>query len=170
MDIKSALEPTGKAKKEYWGATYAARDEKGIIRQYCDGMVLGGISSDELNEEYWQPCHEKPEIRPENQDEMWRNSHVDVCYLYDAVNNKLMTARGISLDNQILENKVIHGQNSWTRIYPPVPDENVEKVVIENVAWRRSHGVIFPIADTDEDWQSLATKPRMQMTLKWKKK
>ena len=104
-------------------------------------------------------------ITPQKAGELWYKNNV--YFLTCEYDGNLTFVSKFSANAAFRE--AVHNQNGWTRIEPSVPDENVEKVVIENVAWRRSHGVIFPIADTDEEWQSLATKPRMNMTLEWRK-
>lgn len=111
------------------------------------------------------------EILPEKAGELWqyRNSESyahtfkdgdDIYFLSDGCSPKLVS----SLEC------VRHGQY-WTRRFPHVEDENVEKIVIKGVKWRKlsSTTLIYPSADTEIGFTDLVDKPRMKMTLEYEK-
>lgn len=96
-------------------------------------VILEGCRDDCPN----KPYHEVKEIVPQNAGELWK------------YNDRFMwfTTRGISGLEMVCEdgeetetvekmNQTIHNKNGWTRPYPPVEDENIERIEIEGVKWK----------------------------------
>jgi hypothetical protein len=124
MKIQDVLGPTGRAEavlarpdwyiktKENCEYFWYRKDTNEVIRELTVNEALGYV---------WQPYHEVKEIRPENEDEVWFNSHVEIYYLYSARNKELVTARKIALDKALMT-EVVHGKNNWTREIPKVEE------------------------------------------------
>jgi len=75
----------------------------------------------------------EPQIVPDKENEVWLDETNNQVY------GTFFNGRGISFrrimdgSTSIPIENIIHGQNGWTRLYPEVPDPNIEKVVIQNV-------------------------------------
>ena len=172
MDIQDALEPTGEARKGSNLADYAhlVKDEdsdRHSLMWVIDGKNDGNVQYEDIFEDDWQPYHEVKEIRPEKEGELWKNNvHINwfIRWVGSSRNKGLqaVSEQGVCFDVKGLD--MIHGKE-WTRLFPPVEDESVERIEIERVAWRQSHGVYFPTADTDIEFSELKEKGRMKMIL-----
>ena len=58
----------------------------------------------------------------------------------------------------------VHGKN-WTRLYPPVADENIERIELERVIWAYKDGVYFPTTGTNIEFSELVDSSPMKMIL-----
>ncbi|MCK5341868.1 MAG: hypothetical protein KAR20_00610 [Candidatus Heimdallarchaeota archaeon] len=64
-----------------------------------------------------QEDHEKPEIKPKEDGELWKWCHE---YYHTEVRGGLcFYGRTLNVDVK----KVIHGKDGWIRVFPDVPDE-----------------------------------------------
>ena len=185
MDILKALEPTGKATiKGCHANEYAYTDEDGILR-WMMGEDVCSLSL--LLSNLWQPYHEKPEIRPETAGELWKCRDGRMAFIHGTISSstdlRITAGNGVSKPYGSMEwhQELLHkGLHGWTRIEPPVPDENVEEVVIEGVRWKKQDlknpalACIVPCWDANNNIHeipvpSLIDKPPMKMTLEWGK-
>lgn len=139
MNIQDALDKSKKIVIP--GSTaernYASIGESGRLRWYYkrkDAPNEGGdyVSLDMILSENWQPYHEVKEIRPYAAGELWEmSSHAKFFVIADESSgvNKLC---GLYGDKICIREDIIHGKD-WVRLYPPVEDENVERIEIEGV-------------------------------------
>ncbi|MCK5605043.1 hypothetical protein KAR91_24345 [Candidatus Pacearchaeota archaeon] len=108
--------------------------------QYClivDGVPLwysrkthylvGEVSGKEVLRDDWE-SYNTEEIRPENEDEVWLNSHTKMTYLYSAKCESLISARGLKLLKELM-GEVIHGRDNWTRLFPSVEEPKYGKSI-----------------------------------------
>ena len=169
MNIQEARGKTGKARRPHWEHkkfVYLVGDDfhvdtgdgqSGFV--YSDKAILG---------DDWQPYYEVKEIRPEKAGELWQEE-LSGNYYTTNVPMPLGLGGGLALFGpkgriDIKDGDVVHGKG-WIRLFPHVEDKNVERIEIERVAWRHSHGVYFPTADTDIEFSELKEKGRMKMIL-----
>ena len=134
MDIKSALEPTGKAVQNNNSMYYLAWRGGDLFHYEIgvkNGEALRRLSVKELFNNDWQPYREKPEIRPEKAGELWEYEGSKTFIYRNRSDGLLHVIRDQGGTNPVSYSNMIHGQNGWTRLYPPVPDENVEDIFCE---------------------------------------
>lgn len=182
MNIKDALKETGKATglhlpfAETW---FVAIDDEDFLWLYNDiGAPIQRVPLREILRSDWQPYHDKKYIRPEKPGELWErqgekffiffdnDKYVCLC-LVDESGDKFSTVDAMSYA------EVIHNQNGWTRLYPPVEDENVERIEIEGVEWEqimtlsggRAIVPYWPIDGYSYVKKSWLDKPSMKMIL-----
>ena len=136
---------------EAWYFTDGGVKDNGIsFCPYCGGKI--------------KEHHPKEEIRPSEAGELWENEDF-FCLTYKDRNSDI-TVREQDGDffmvRSIVGDKVIHGQNGWTRLCPPVNDGEV--IVIEGVTWERRDGWCVPLG-VDGVEVDMINKPPMTMTL-----
>jgi hypothetical protein len=134
MNIQDALKETGKAECDEDG--YVFVDEYGILRWYdtVNNTDTGAAELNEILNSDWLPYHEEKEIRPEEAGELWGDEYGDkwatvkdtrtgreLLLMY----NCLQDFKNIEASNTL---KIIHNKNGWTRLFPPVEDESVERM------------------------------------------
>jgi hypothetical protein len=176
MDIKKALEETGKAIGPYEDAKcYAKISPDGPLQWFYfeDDKPACDVGFSRIMKDEWQPYHPKEGIRPEDAGELWA-FNARLCFTIEK-NGEIYRVWQNGHDSpNLLEinlaycgstKGIIHNQNGWKRLSPVVEEEDIERIVIEEVKWCKSHGVIFPAADTDEDWEDLIGKRRWKMVL-----
>ena len=174
MLIQDALKPTGKAVLS--GSDDFAQehdDELMWCRIAGDAIgILACVGWKDVAMNDWQPYHEEKEIKPEKAGELWEHKSHGKCFIVeDGSSLAAQTIRGcqrftIGSDHSWDDFKDIrHNKTGWTRLYPSVEDESVDRIEIEGVSWRYSHGIYFPVADTDIEFSELKEKGRMKMIL-----
>lgn len=177
MNIQDALKETGKAHRGSGDKVYVYED-RGILKhnETKEPVVLNFIICDD-----WLPYHEEKQIRPENEGELWRH-HVSGLYCCtengDGIHKNQLIIVGYSGPKPISQGyeNMIHGQ-CWTRLYPPVEDESVEKIEVEDVEFipqRLMNGDSCYVAISEGTYainseMKLIDKPSMKMTLEWEK-
>lgn len=135
MEAQDALTETGKVKLTKGSEDYAYL-ERGVLYWHNNGdpevvkLDLIGLQ--------WQPYHDKLEIRPKEEGELWLYDGKELYsakYHHTKLNddNEVIVVGDNGICGQI--EGMIHGQNGWIRICPSVPDENVERIVIEGIKW-----------------------------------
>ena len=134
MDIKKALEPTGKAYRESDPVFHVALDDSGALMIYKnEGNKLIGpeMLSYVLGNDYL-PYHDKKEIRPEKAGELWEFGRNLFFIIQQNQTLFLMSAFGTRSECST-RTDIIHNQDGWKRLRPVVEEEDIERVVIEGV-------------------------------------
>lgn len=152
MNIQEALKETGKA--TYDGAS-AHLQWRNCDLWWVDndtGKWLEKASHKDLFEFWFIPYHDKKEIRPEKAGELWehhkfgiacillKNSKLIGTWVHEHGNTNPVSCISTSSD-------IIHNQNGWTRLYPPVEDENMERIEFENVSWDIINNKDIPVQE-----------------------
>jgi hypothetical protein len=120
MNVAEALEVDGKIESAT-SNRIAFLDEFGILRWDDDDSLV--MLEDIVGA--WLPYYEEKENRPEKAGELWKNSVGEVCHtIMD--DGELWTIG----NNGRYQQKNIR---NWTRLYPPVEDDSVERIEIEGV-------------------------------------
>ena len=135
MNIQEALKPTGKV-YVLGGTNYAEVNNSNELVWYSMGTkerectvsfycIIGSV---------WLPYHEIKEIRPEKEEETWLDENTGLCYLtfYNGT-NEIGLRRGMDGSTDVSNEFVIHNRNGWTRLYPKVEDDSIERIEIEGV-------------------------------------
>jgi len=169
MNIQEALKETGKA----FHVTYSDLYVTWISGNVCFVTVYGNedrpLEHHELLKDGWQHYHEVKEIRPENAGELWEMAgHAKFFVITDERTGKNELC-GIYGNKIVIRKDMIHGKD-WTRLFPPVEDDSIERIEIEGVRWFQEHnGEIYPVADTSicfkNPFSYLLHKPLMKMIL-----
>ena len=182
MNIQDALKETGAAIIEglegwiHWNSLdscFYMNFNHGDIRKYS-------LSKADIEEDNWLPYHEEKEIRPEKAGELWRyNSGVNTLHYHTDSSVVKGESRfkiilyGFSGEVSNDPDHIIHHKNGWTRLFPPVEDESVERIEIEGVRWYSSpndkHGAI-PGSSQVPGWARFIDTPPMKMILEIMKK
>ena len=153
MKIEEALKETGKAiypdQTDVYvevrfdnGANYLVwvNTEDNEIDGRVAGEEGGKVAYEMHFKDNWQPYHEVKEIRPENAGELWCFESGDGTESYHHTQGSQFR-EGLELigyAGPIDMKQVIHNhKNGWTREFPKVEDENVERIEIEAVRWER---------------------------------
>lgn len=167
MKIQDALKDTGKAKREKWGVGEFV---------YLSGMYFHQANGEPFCREDiagcgWFPYHDKSVIRPEKAGELWKHEDGAMLFIRNRItSDELYISNLAGYDNgfEALNPKVIHNQNGWTRLFPEVPDESVERIEVEHII--KDEGAFFLRTIYDEIimWND-PDKPSMKMTLEWEK-
>lgn len=171
MNILEALEPTGKAVRKHHQNYFIELKGRELFDNDNQHIYL---SPESFHADDWRPYHEKPEIRPGKAGELWVYSGEE-RYSARYYHTKLSTEKEVVVvgDNGICGQieGMIHNQNGWERLRPSVPDENVDKVVIEGVTWDSALAVEFPRIFEQQGYtfRRFLDKPPMKMTLEWEK-
>jgi hypothetical protein len=174
MNVAEALEVDGKIESTT-SNRIAFRDEFSILRWDDDDslVMLEDIVGD------WSPHYEEEEIRPETRGELWEYYDGDQCRLNFftciSLGLNMMSQSGVLSEKGILgfmtgnkdiRKDVIHSKSGWTRLYPPVEDESVERIEVD-VTWN-SHDIncIYPVFNSYQfNPTILLSKPPMKMIL-----
>ena len=179
MKVQDALKPTGKAiDKRNKDAHIEVRFEYGanylIWVNNKTGEYEGRLSYEAHFIEDWQPYHEVKEIRPEKAGELWQKNVDSFVYLIaeERINKLTAIPSLVDLLSFSIEKHgkdIIHGKG-WTRLYPPVEDDSVERIEIEGVVWQDSDSseAITPRGAGLKDIikkHDLQNKPPMKMIL-----
>lgn len=170
MNIQDALKETGKAEKGYSDAIYVKESEEGVLYWFGkkSGAEMNGVSFRNIMADDWQPYHPKEEIRPSEAGELWQYNGVEYVTMTESVSisDKLFMKSKYDhyckIEGSI---EIIHNQNGWKRLHPPVNDEEV--IVSEEVTWHSEDGWVFPRRKTGTvfGFSQLLNKPPMTMTL-----
>jgi hypothetical protein len=134
MDIREALKETGKAVHGGF-ASYQEGYSWYVERIGCDlvwrtgaGVKRENATFLEITRDDWQPYHEEKEIRPEKAGELWETK----------TGFKLFVYRGeYEYGGLVLKREdgytfnVNNLPDGLKRLYPPVEDENVERIEVE---------------------------------------
>jgi hypothetical protein len=176
MNILDALEETGKACVEGKFDEYCATENAdGPLewRRRIDGTFVCHVGLACILHSVWIPYHEEKEIRPEKAGELWEHEKGGSFFVHRAKPDShiLEVTFYYGGREKIQEQEVIHGENGWTRLYPPVENENVERIEVEDVAWRSDGNgpvYVYPIEAGSTfflNHSNLLRKPRMKMIL-----
>ena len=95
----------------------------------------------------YKPYHEVKEIRPEKAGELWKAGNDS--FFFTVNSDKIAGDNGDTYE--IKDYEMIHGKHGWIRLFPPVEDENVERIEFEAL-WDSSFGkfsIISPLAKMD---------------------
>ncbi len=134
MNIQDALKPTGKA-TAISGNWYAALNKDGVLFYYPEdsesGIDKGPVTLQSIQDLTWRPYYDKSVIRPEKGGEHWINEHGKHLFSY----RMSLPIHWIDESGEVIDinlhNSIIHNQSGWTRLYPPVEDDNVERIEIK---------------------------------------
>lgn len=151
MEILKALKETGKAIDE----ENLYNGKSGYVAWFKDELLYWfdkeshirrhSLSHKEITGGNWQPYPDKSVIKPEKAGELW-----EWCKQYYHTEIDIRESNGIAFvgrsDRLIPDHtEIIHGQFGWTREFTPVDDENIERIVIKDVIWKKiptSNGVV----------------------------
>jgi hypothetical protein len=131
MYIQEALKETGKAKCggnngcASWqeGYTWYAKRDGTFLRWFDqDGNPRCEITYfDIINHTDWLPYHPVEQIVPKEAGELWAlNKYV----YHHTVSNGYGKITMVCYSNSKDTSEVIHNQNGWTRIHPPVKEDS----------------------------------------------
>lgn len=150
-----------------------SEEDKGYIATCKEYPGLSGFAEDKLNsvDELTTAINlaiesEKEEaIIPKESGELWQlddGEEIMNYFLFRSQSiEKQLTFKSASgfCNGKEPSDKIIHNQNGWTRLHPPVEDEKVERIVIEGVEWFEDDGtgVVFPDAG-EYEWKGLLNK------------
>ena len=164
MKIQDALEENGKAKRKSNPNNYVEIDDYAALVWVGikSKEIKGSVSLESILKDNWQPYREAKEIRPEKAGELWKNpqgkllitldsDHTeDLCFTY--VEDAYTPA---PLNDMMWGKNVIHNKNGWTRVEPPVEDENVERIKVRYVGYRNQPDICFnAFAISSSDFES----------------
>lgn len=183
QNIWQPYEPNKKKKPSAYGAIQEtgmihadsldyAKILNGTLRWFHKGtgaLCKEPVSFEDIECLSWTPYREAREIRPEKAGELWQHEVRGLAFIYESTEN---THFIISVDGQTEElnkcNLVAHNKNGWTRIYPPVEDDSVERIEIEGVKWKDAETIrgqfCYP-QSSDKNFGNLRNKPPMKMIL-----
>ena len=134
MNIKDALKETGRVKKgktnecSSWQAGfswYAERQGYDLVWVNKVGKVECKVSYLDIIKDSWIPYHPVEQIVPKNAGELWKYNGVEYMTMVKSVHveEKLFMKSKYdcfcAIEGSI---EVIHNQNGWTRIHPPVKE------------------------------------------------
>ena len=182
MIIQKALQETGKARLSTWldGAYVYLND--GVL--YLKGMDTYNkpYASSAILRDDWQPHYEVKEIRPENEREVWINKAIHSVHVlitgWTELGGGKLVFRNADGDIVSIDPKAIHNKNGYTRIFPHVKDESIERIRIKDVTWHKGRGngvsIVFPVADNSDEGSAevdkdLLTRGPMTMILEMSK-
>ena len=164
MKIEEALEPTGRASDHRDKIMYAALDEKGVLCWYDieTHELINPVGLDSINGSGWQPYHEVKEIKPEVRGELWETKSGLKVFVCRGNGGELILKREDGFEFSL--NNLPKG---LTRLFPIVEDDNVERITVKRVKWRKFNGMtlIYPSSDSRFDFASLIDSGRMKMIL-----
>ena len=185
MEIKKALEATGKASKGDNEAHVELINSINGVKELmwvCEGVdeaELGYVQYGDIITDDWRPYHDKKEIRPEIGD-IWEIEdgssgfiHGSFQYADERDFEDMYITFTTGFKNSI-KIPMVHGENGWKRIHPPVEDDSIERVVIENCAFLKHEGknitVVFPTSTGGQfnngSFEKYTGKKPMEMILK----
>lgn len=178
MKIKKALEPTGKAEGcNSFLYRYAMLNGQGALYWYERKYhkEIGAVNLHTLLTINWQPYHDKKEIRPEKAGELWCLNERGFWYVTQGYqpNEKLGIVHQSGTRHVPVDKNIIHSQNGWERIHPPVEDDSIEKVVIDRVIWNNGDKCFPTTLDIHPAFgvfNDFIDKPPMKMILEIPKK
>jgi len=135
MNIKEALDPTGKAICEEY-PRYYARWEGTNLQLFLKekDVYIGLLAHDKILSDDWQPYHEEKEIVPQASGEVWSHGGIKYFTVKGVEDRLRLRPERDSLCSLIMDN-VIHGKHGCKRLYPPVEDDSVERIEIEYAGW-----------------------------------
>jgi hypothetical protein len=180
MKVQDALEKNGKAYRVISSTSEPYAYIDGLYLVWEDGVKVGyeGIIAED-----WLPYPEEKEIRPEKAGEVWQyeeDSHKKVTVWHKGILCFHALSRRDRPDIIYFKkddglgwfccDEPVHGKNGWTRLYPPVEDESVERIEIEGVENFRLCGdtfesSIYKVDIPDGYLDRLEDKPPMKMIL-----
>lgn len=181
MDIQEALKETEQTETKAQRSWYVKKNEEDQYFWYIKDTdeVVRELRVSEALGYIWQPYHDKKEIRPEKVGEHWANEHGKHLFAYKMKYHVHWIDESGEVIDIKLHKDIIHCQNGWTRIYPPVEDENIERIEFENVIWGKSetwpHKSIPKLikGPGHTNWGEISdattSKPPGKMTLEWPK-
>jgi len=168
MLIQEALKETGFAIVGNWIINWNSLD--GYFQNtWPDGKITRfNFGKDDILRDDWQPYHEVEEIRPEKAGELWRYRNSDnyahtfaddddIYFISDGCSPKLVSNLECVVHNQY-----------WTRLFPKVEDDSVERIEIEGVKWQQlGEGWAVPTKGPQSggSFHDLLSKPFMKMIL-----
>lgn len=141
------------------------------------------VSGKEAIREDWEIYQKETEIRPEKTGELWSHEDGSIGMITERYESSPL---GIAFDNETQKrlsdinlasgkNKtyreyIIHNKNGWTRLYPPVEDDSVERIEIEGVSFwgcTNSAGVHIMAESPEELYELIkkASNEKMKMIL-----
>ncbi len=148
--------------------------DKKIVPCWYDAKTdhfLRHVSGEEAIRTDWQVFTRVKEIRPENAGEFWRHENGGTFYTHAKsynVDSEIATTNRFGAIEDLPRDDKTHNKGGWTRLYPPVEDDSVERVEIEGVYWEQ-HDYCTPFSnDTNIAFGSFSSfigKPRMKMIL-----
>ena len=140
MNIQDALKETGVATVGNWIINWNSLD--GYFQNtHPDGKIEKfTFGKHDIQRDDWLPYREENEIRPEKAGELWVHDRGGSFYTYEGNYGNINT---IHISGCAMPKDFIHGKNGWKRVFPSVEDENVERIEIEDVSWKRKEGIEF---------------------------
>ena len=119
------------------------------------------VTGQEVLRTDWLPFPEEKEIRPKKAGELWK---LDEEYYHTEDHTSsgcglCLVGYGSKGFKEVDNGKTAHNKNGWTRLFPSVEDESVERVEIENAYIKEGNinrsgsnvdgEVLFSVADSD---------------------
>ena len=123
MNIQEALKETGKTQRETDINSYAKLDS-GILYFYNSETNEQGSPASlwGIQQNNWQPYHLQKEIVPTEAGELWENKSGNYGHTFKHPSGKIYFTdnKDTIYAKELIH--VIHNQNDWTRIHPPVEE------------------------------------------------
>jgi hypothetical protein len=116
-------------------------------------------------------CNHDIDIVVEKAGELWRqgDGDEDHNYYHTFEDDGVIKFRGEHIHDVSDWPRMIHNKNGWTRLYPPVEDESIERIEIEAGNWKHlkceDGHCSYSVDLSDMQEKSLMGKPLMKMIL-----
>lgn len=121
----------------------------------------------------WQPYNPKPQIVPSDAGELWKHDHDEFVYMTAQSENGLWLFPSecglLKFELSKSGENIIHNQNDWQRVFPLVPDDNVEEIIIEDVMFHHGGGIVSDNEKSIEAIKSVVCQNIKTMVLKIQK-
>lgn len=173
MKIQNAMKETGKAVHRDSEDCYIQLDNDGrpewVHSESCEDDLVTVPQLSHILDSNWQPYLPKEEIRPKEAGELWEWED-RLVFICETRSDKRLEIKWFHGGTNAMVDTMIHNQNGWKRLHPPVPEEN--EIVIEGVRWYQDgdgDGDMMPSCENYLFLESLASKPPMTMKLTWPK-
>jgi hypothetical protein len=164
VNIQEALKETGKARleiqAEHFLYAFIAELNNSYVWLNKDGQHEYLYYDDGLRED-WQPYHDKKVIRPEEAGELWACDGLGMCFVYYDKSLDLHLKWRDGAEQRVAVTNIAHNQNGWTRLYPPVEDDSVERVEFEYVECTKERESVYNVNSTFATYRSLPKRVRM---------
>jgi hypothetical protein len=169
MYIQEALKETGKAiLKDYSGWYCVIKEGNPRWNDVSEDRLIRVVMGKEVIRDDWQPYHEAKEIRPLNPGEFWE-APSGAKFLTYKEGHKLYFATKDTTHKCFNNEEKLGCFSEWTRLYPPVEDDSVERIEINDIQWfSKVHKYPEHIGDSDpnpNNFQDIPLETPMKMIL-----
>ena len=125
MNIQDALKETGKGQGNLKDMYVELNDDEVLCWYDISGnCVEEPVSLSIILDDDWQPYCPVEEIRPEKAGELWEHNNIKFMTMVPSVHKDSKMYLKSKFDVKHFMDNVIHNQNGWTRLYPPVKEQS----------------------------------------------